>query len=337
MKKLNTISFKIYINIGFLNLKNTSAKRLKQVADEIFDFVKFILLDNIINMKEDYLSIFEVFTKKTSNWINDFIEKTPNLIIAVVLFLIGFYLSGFIKKLTVKLLEKRSVKLSARMMIGNIVSIVIVSVFLMFSLNVLSLDNMLKTVLAGAGVAGLAIGLALQGTLSNTFSGVALSFVKDLSIGDTVDSNGFTGVIQDINLRVVKLKTADGNLVTIPNKAIIESPLKNYSRNPVSVIKLTCGVGYGSDLRKVEQLVISTIENLVEAPEKQEIIFFYTEFADSSINFEVRFPTPSKNLVETAVSKSRAIVAIKECFDANDINIPFPIRTLDVPKDLFQK
>lgn len=288
-------------------------------------------------MKEDYLSIFEVFTKKISNWINDFIEKTPNLIIATVLFLLGFYLSGLIKKLIVKLLEKRSVKLSARMMIGNIVSIVVVSVFLMFALNVLSLDSMLKTVLAGAGVAGLAIGLALQGTLSNTFSGVALSFVKDLSIGDTVDSNGYTGVIQDINLRVVKLKTSDGNLVTIPNKAIIENPLKNYSRNPITVIKLTCGVEYGCNLREVQDLVISTVSRLGESLTREDIIFFYTEFADSSINFEVRFPVPSKNLVETAVAKSQAIIAIKECFDANDINIPFPIRTLEFPTDVFQK
>lgn len=287
-------------------------------------------------MKEDYLSIFEVFTKKISNWINDFIEKTPNIIIATVLFLLGFYLSGLIKKLVVKLLEKRKVKLSARMMIGNIVSIIVVSVFLMFALNILSLDNMLKTVLAGAGVAGLAIGLALQGTLSNTFSGVALSFVKDLSIGDTVDSNGYTGVIQDINLRVVKLKTSDGNLVTIPNKAIIENPLKNYSRNPITVIKLTCGVEYGCNLRDVQELVISAVSALGSLA-KEEIIFFYTEFADSSINFEVRFPVPSKNLVETAIAKSQAIIAIKECFDANDINIPFPIRTLDISSDFFQQ
>lgn len=97
-------------------------------------------------MKEDYINIFEVFTKKLTNWINELIEKTPNIIIATVLFILGFYLSGVVKKLVVKLLEKRKVKLSARMMIGNIISIITVSAFLMFALNVLSLDNMLKTV-----------------------------------------------------------------------------------------------------------------------------------------------------------------------------------------------
>lgn len=287
-------------------------------------------------MKEDYINIFEVFTKKLTNWINELIEKTPNIIIATVLFILGFYLSGVVKKLVVKLLEKRKVKLSARMMIGNIISIITVSAFLMFALNVLSLDNMLKTVLAGAGVAGLAIGLALQGTLSNTFSGVALSFVKDLSIGDTIDSNGYTGVIQDINLRVVKLKTPDGNLVMIPNRAIIENPLKNYSRNPITIVAVNCGIEYGANLEDVQMIVVDAVASHDNNLRKEDIIFFYKEFGDSSINFEVRFPMPSKNLVETAVAKSKAIVAIKKSLDQHNISIPFPIRTLDFPVDLLQ-
>ncbi|WP_143885228.1 mechanosensitive ion channel family protein [Chryseobacterium binzhouense] len=287
-------------------------------------------------MKEDYINIFEVFTKKLTNWINELIEKTPNIIIATVLFILGFYLSGVVKKLVVKLLEKRKVKLSARMMIGNIISIITVSAFLMFALNVLSLDNMLKTVLAGAGVAGLAIGLALQGTLSNTFSGVALSFVKDLSIGDTIDSNGYTGVIQDINLRVVKLKTPDGNLVMIPNRAIIENPLKNYSRNPITIVAVNCGIEYGANLEDVQMIVVDAVASHDENLRKEDIIFFYKEFGDSSINFEVRFPMPSKNLAETAVAKSKAIVAIKKSLDQHNISIPFPIRTLDFPVDLLQ-
>lgn len=287
-------------------------------------------------MKEDYINIFEVFTKKLTNWINELIEKTPNIIIATVLFIFGFYLSGVVKKLVVKLLEKRKVKLSARMMIGNIISIITVSAFLMFALNVLSLDNMLKTVLAGAGVAGLAIGLALQGTLSNTFSGVALSFVKDLSIGDTIDSNGYTGVIQDINLRVVKLKTPDGNLVMIPNRAIIENPLKNYSRNPITIVAVNCGIEYGANLEDVQMIVVDAVASHDNNLRKEDIIFFYKEFGDSSINFEVRFPMPSKNLVETAVAKSKAIVAIKKSLDQHNISIPFPIRTLDFPVDLLQ-
>ncbi|AQX02259.1 mechanosensitive ion channel family protein [Elizabethkingia anophelis] len=282
-------------------------------------------------MKKEYLNIIEVFTHKVTNWVNEFIERTPNLIIALVLFLMGFYFSGLIKKAVIKLLAKRKIKLSARTMIGNIVSIFIVSVFLMFSLNILNLDNMVKTVLAGAGVAGLAIGLALQGTLSNTFSGIMLSFVKDISIGDTIDTSGYTGIIQDINLRVVKLKTSDGNLVTIPNKVIIDNPLKNYSKTNSSNISLTCGVDYQSDLNIVRELVLSTIASLPDVElEISEIIFFYKEFADSSIEFEVRFPIQSTNMIEMSIAKSHAIMAIKNCFDHHGINIPFPIRTLNI-------
>lgn len=199
-------------------------------------------------------------------------------------------------------------------------------------MDILNLDNTLKTLLAGAGVAGLAIGLALQGTLSNTFSGVALSFIKDIRIGDQVETNGFVGVIEDINLRVVKLRGIDNNLVSIPNKLIIENPLKNYSTSSISRIIIQCGVAYDSNLEKVKSIVIDTIKNNLPTLDiSSPISFAYNEFADSSINFEVGFYAPSKNLVEIASIKSDGIIAIKKAFDENGINIPFPIRTLDIP------
>lgn len=209
-------------------------------------------------------------------------------------------------------------------MIGNISSIFITVIFFMTALNVLNLDNVLKTILAGAGVAGLAIGLALQGTLSNTFSGIYLSFTKDLKIGDQIETTGYTGVIQDINLRKIKLKTADGNYVSIPNKTIIDNPLKNYSESNTAIIVVPCGVGYESDLDRVKNLTVSTVENMMKEKGKDsKVSFVYTEFADSSINFEARFTIPSVSIMEMLVYKSDAIMAIKKTFDQESINIPY--------------
>lgn len=288
-------------------------------------------------MQEDYTNIVRVFTKKADSWVNDFIEHTPNLLLALLIFILGFYISRFVKSITIKILRKRKVKPSAKNMLGNIASFLVGVGFLLIALDVLNLDGMLKGLLAGAGVAGLAVGLALQGTLSNTFAGVVLSFREELRIGDQVETNGFVGKIEDINLRMVKLRTPDGNLVTIPNKSILENPIKNYSDKDYSIIILSCGVGYESDLEAVEELVISTVAGVENAPkELEKIIFFYTEFADSSINFEVRFQSFSKSIVETNLMKSKAMKAIKKAFDANNINIPFPIRTLDLPERFFE-
>lgn len=284
-------------------------------------------------MESNYINLWEVFTHKTELWIDEFLEKTPNIVLALIVFFLGFLFARFIKNLIIKLLNSRKIKRSAIMMIGNLISIFTIIGFLLIALNILNLDNMLKTILAGAGVAGLAIGLALQGTLSNTFSGITLSFIKDIRIGDQIETNGYIGTIEDINLRVVKLKTPDGNTVIIPNKSIIENPIKNYSDVESSNIILKCGVGYESDLDLVKKTTLNALSEILNFDKKiNNIVFFFTEFGDSSINFEVRFFAPSKNLVEIAVTKSNAIVAIKKAFDREKINIPFPIRTLNFPE-----
>jgi mscS mechanosensitive ion channel len=97
----------------------------------------------------DYINIIEVFTKKIHLWIQLFIDKTPNIVIALLVFILGFYLSRLIKKIAIRILEKRGVKPSSRIMLGNIISVLVVITFFMFSLNILDLENMFKTILAG--------------------------------------------------------------------------------------------------------------------------------------------------------------------------------------------
>ena len=271
----------------------------------------------------DYINIIEVFTKKIHLWIQLFIDKTPNIVIALLVFILGFYLSRLIKKIAIRILEKRGVKPSSRIMLGNIISVLVVITFFMFSLNILDLENMFKTI----------FGLALQGTLSNTFSGITLSFSKSIRIGHQIETMGYTGTIEDINLRTIKLKMADGNYVSIPNKLIVDNPMKNYSESDTANVLVTCGVGYESDLEQVKMLTETTIRQMMKQKELDTTIsFYYTEFADSAINFIVYFTIPSKKLSESFLYKSEAIMAIKKCFDAHNINIPFPIRTIQMDK-----
>lgn len=277
----------------------------------------------------------QVFREKITQWLNTLIAHTPNIVLALLVFFAGFYLSRKVRKIVLHLLARRELKLSARNMLSNIISVLVILLFFFIALNILNLNDMLKTLLAGAGVAGLAIGLALQGTLSNTFSGITLSFIKDLKIGDQVETNGYRGTIEDINLRVVTLRMADNNIVSIPNKMILESPFINYSFTSVSRVVLACGVAYDSDLELVRNLVLETLKNDMGSILNEEPVYFsYTEFADSSINFEVRFMVNARFVGEMAAAKSEAIIAIKKKFDAHHINIPFPIRTLDLPQAL---
>ena len=278
------------------------------------------------------MNIFQRFFKEFQVWLDVFIERTPNIILSFVVFFVSIYVSRFVRKIVIRILESRKIKRSARNMLGNIVSIIVVFLGIILALNILELDDILKTILTGAGVAGLVIGLALQGTLSNTFSGVALSFFKDLKLGDQVETNGFIGEIEDINLRVVKLRTLDYNMVSIPNSLIIGNPLKNFSESTETKISVICGVGYESDLQKVKELTIAAGLEKIPTIFPESVTLFFTEFADSSINYQLRFIAPATNISEIAFLKSEAIMAIKNSYDKNGINIPFPIRTVYMNK-----
>lgn len=192
----------------------------------------------------------------------------------------------------------------------------------------------MTSVLAGAGVVGLAIGLALQGSLNNTFSGVILSFIPELQIGDWVETNGFAGFVTEITLRSVILKESDNNYVVIPNSKLVEEPFKNFSRTARSRVMLNCGVAYDSDLELVQGLTIETMQELFPPQANEDVEFMYQEFGDSSINFVVRFWTDVTKRKDILEAKNKAIIALKKAFDQHDINIPFPIRTIDFTNKL---
>jgi small conductance mechanosensitive channel len=186
---------------------------------------------------------------------------------------------------------------------------------------------MISSILAGAGVAGLAVGLALQGTLSNTFSGIFLSVKEILNVGDYIETNGYAGNVDEISLRHIKVREADNNFVFIPNKMVVDQPFKNYGLTPLIRTTITCGVGYESDLEKVRDVCIETIEKAFP-PNDKTIEFHYLSFADSSINFQLRFWVPAKMQMSLLEAKSTAIMLIKKRFEKENINIPYPIRTL---------
>ncbi|NND88817.1 MAG: mechanosensitive ion channel family protein, partial [Flavobacteriaceae bacterium] len=244
-----------------------------------------------------------------------------------------WFLAKLMRKFAEKIVLKRIQEESIKQMIGNIVFAITVLIGFFIALGVLELDKALTSILAGAGVVGLAIGLALQGTLSNTVSGFILSFLPKISIGDWIESNGEVGAVTEINLRNVTIKRPDNEVTIIPNSTFIDNPFTNYSTHKRSRIIVGCGVGYESDLQQVEELTVRIIGEQFEQNGDEEVEFFYTEFGDSSINFLVRFWADSSKGKDTLSHKHKAIKTIKKHFDEADINIPFPIRTLDFGKN----
>ncbi len=288
--------------------------------------------DSIFNITDAVADLWN----KLGGWLDALILKLPNIILAILVLIVFYLLAKYSVKLIRRLLEHKNVARSIINISTSVVKVIVIAIGFFVALGVLDLNKVLTSVLAGAGVVGLAIGLALQGTLHNTFSGVILSFRPELEVGDWIESNGFSGEVIEVNLRNVVIKQSDNNLVVIPNVKIVENPFKNFSNTQRSRVSLSCGVGYESDLENVEKIAISTITELFNQENLEEVELAYTEFGDSSINFTIRFWTDVSKQRDILFAKHKAIVALKKAFDENDINIPFPIRTLDFGKNKFR-
>ncbi len=271
---------------------------------------------------------------KLESWLDSLILNLPNFLLAAVVFTIFVFISKYAAKLVDRILKGKGSQDSIRQITSKVVKVIVILLGFFIALGLLNLDKVLTSVLAGAGVVGLAIGLALQGTLNNTFSGVILSFLPELQIGDWVVTNGYAGEVVEINLRNIVIKESDNNYVMIPNSKIIEEPFKNYTRTSRSRVMINCGVGYSSNLEKVQEITTETLDALFPQRGNEEVEFMYEEFGDSSINFVVRFWTDVTRNRDVLMAKNKAIIAIKKAFDKNGINIPFPIRTIDFTNKL---
>lgn len=268
--------------------------------------------------------------EKLQTWLDQIILALPNIILASMFLAASLFFARYLKRLVLKILDRTTTNKTVKGLISNLVVAGFMLVVLFIILNILNLSEAVTALLGTAGVAGLAVGLALQDPIINLFSGVLMSVRDYYQVGDLVETNAFFGKIKKINLRSTIIQTPDGQEVVIPNKEVLQSPIKNYSHSPCRRIDLSCGVAYGDDLERVKKVALEAIENSnIKLFPKRPLEMYFTEFGDSSINFTLRFWQKVEKQSEYFAAKDQAIIALKRAFDQHNITIPFPIRTLD--------
>ena len=278
-----------------------------------------------INIKDAY----SIVTGKIENWLTTLIEMLPNLVVAVVVIIVFYFLARGARNLAGNLLNRAFNNKSLNSLLQNILYIAIIIVGMFVALGVLDLDKTVTSLLAGVGVIGLALGFAFQDTAANFVAGVFLAVRSPIEIGDLVKSVDIMGIVKKINLRATEVRTFEGTDVVIPNKDVFQNPLFNYTQSGKRRVDLDCGVSYGGDLDKVKKVTLEAIENTEGVDTELGVTFFYKEFGGSSINFQVRAWSKEIGQPGFLETQSNMIIALKKAFDANDIMIPFPIRTLD--------
>ena len=278
-----------------------------------------------MNLEEGY----KLVTEKLESWLNTAIEMLPNLAAAILVLIVFYFIASIIKKYAGKVLHKVTNNKTIVGLAQTVLGVAVIGAGLFIALGILNLDGTVTSLLAGAGIIGLALGFAFQDIAANFISGILLSVRHPFGIGDIIDSNDYYGTVQKLNLRNTVIKTPQGQIVYIPNKEVYENPFTNFTKNRERRIDLQCGVSYGDDLEKARKVTLEAVKSLEQINKDKGVEFFYEEFGGSSINYVVRFWVDFSSNPDFWSPRSEAIMAIKKAYDENDIMIPFPIRTLD--------
>ncbi|MEO8413479.1 MAG: mechanosensitive ion channel [Ginsengibacter sp.] len=277
----------------------------------------------------DINEAYKLIMQKLTAWMHGLIKMLPNILLATVILVIGFFLAKRIKKIAANLIARASTNTTLNSLFASVIYIFFIGVTLFIALSILQLDKAVTSVLAGAGIIGLALAFAFQDIAANFISGIFISFRRPLHIGDIVKIKEYMGKVEEINLRDTIVRTFQGQMVIIPNKDVFQNPIENYTLLGKRRIDLTIGVSYGEDLRKVMEVTLHAVKGIEGLSGEDETTMFYREFGDSSINFLIRLWIKSPEQPIYLYVGSEAIMRIKKAYDDNNIMIPFPIRTLD--------
>lgn len=277
----------------------------------------------------DVTKAYELLTEKLENWLSAAIKMLPNFVVAILVLVAFVVAAKFIRKLAHRLFKRVTDNISLQNLLSTIIYMIVVAIGTFVALSIIQLDGAVTSLLAGAGVIGLALGFAFQEIASNFIAGTMMSVRKPFDVGDLIKTNDYLGIVQQIQLRTTELKTLTGQIVLIPNAEVFKSPIENYSDSGRRRVDLSVGVTYDTDLEFALNTALDAIKSL-DGIDKDAVDGYYTEFGDSSINFTVRYWMPFNNKQYEYFSRlSAGVIAIKKAFDKNDITIPFPIRTLD--------
>lgn len=276
-------------------------------------------------MEEQIESSFEKLSDKILGWLDTLIYNLPNLIIALLVFTFTYWISGKLEKAFQNYLSKIVKHAAIRTLLARLISTFVVLLGIILALYILNLETTIKSLLAGAGLAGLAISFALQGTLSNTLSGLLIVSNSDIEIGDWVEINGISGEVMAIELRNTKLRLSDKTIVFIPNKLILDTALKNYSKEDGQWINLTAGIGNQSDLNLVKSTLLKAIQNAPIEVVSDTLEMQYTGFAEEAIYFDLQFMVAHIRHSEAKEIKSRTLQLVQAELLQLGVPIIFPL------------
>lgn len=242
-----------------------------------------------------------------------------NLIVALIIFYVGRMAIGLVVRALRNLMQRQNVDKTLETFVCNLVRMALLVVVIIAAVGALGIQT--TSFIAIFGAAGLAVGLALQGSLSNFAAGVLIVLFRPYKVGDFIEGAGISGSVEQVQILTTVLKTGDNKQVIVPNSQIMNSVITNYSANETRRVDMVVGVSYSDDLDKVRK----TIQELVAADDRiftePACTIAVSALADSSVNFVVRPWVKTSDYWPVMFDLTEAI---KKRFDEEGISFPFP-------------
>lgn len=265
-------------------------------------------------------------------WYNDHSAMMVNyaiaFIVAILIYWIGSKVAKVVSKLVGKMLKKRKLDDIVVNFVKNIVYGILMVVVIIAALGQIGIQT--ASFIAVIGAAGLAIGLALQGSLSNFASGVLIIAFRPFKSGDFIEAGGVAGVVEEIKLFSTFIRSGDNKQIIVPNSSVSGSAIINYSTKPTRRIDLVIGVSYDADIKHAKNVLTEIVEAHANVLKDPAPVVAVAELADSSVNFVVR---PWVNSADYWPTHFDLMESIKIRLDEEKIGIPYPQMDVHVHKD----
>jgi len=216
-------------------------------------------------------SAWDLLVGKVMGWGRDFVLLLPNLAVAVAV-LVGFWLlAKLARSLVTGLLRRISHSEQVNRVLSQAVFLALLAAGFFIALGILGLQKTVASLLAGAGILGLALGFAFQDIAANFMAGIFLSVEHPFRAGHLIESKDILGVVRRVHLRWTEIRSPEGQVILVPNKQVFENPITNYSTTGQRRVDIKTGVSYGDDLEKVRRVALQAIEEIPDRKPATEV------------------------------------------------------------------
>ena len=274
-------------------------------------------------------TFWQLINEKLERWVEASIKHLPNIAVAIFIAMAFGLLAKIVGNLAHRVLSRTFDSTQIVGLLTSIIKVAIATAGIFIALDFIGLRGTVTSLLAGAGIVGLAIGFAFRDITENLIAGIAMGVRKPFQIGDVIEAEGVFGNVEAINLRNTHVMTFFGQREIIPNKILFRNILTNYSVNGHRRIEVPVGISYADDPQQAAEVLTKAVNEFDFVIRKEETGVWAESFGDSSINLLVWFWIEYPGEPGFLAARHQVIVAIQRALSDANILIPFPIRTLD--------